>query len=178
MLAIKDGVLIHNRTEEHFVQQMLSRQSEPPGSRTTDRQAPVALIIDDDFETRRRAKQILDAAGYRVEQANCGEHALLMARELVPEVILLDLALPRMSGMEVLRELKSSRWADQPTAVVIVSFYAMLMQLRDLVLADAYVQKPFAAEDLLAQVATARCRMALGALRLEQSTTFAGFATA
>jgi CheY-like chemotaxis protein len=68
-----------------------------------------------------------------------------------------------MSGIEVLRELKSSRWADQPTAVVVVSFYAMLMQLPDLYLADAYVQKPFAPEELLAQVAAAGCRM-LGAL--------------
>jgi CheY-like chemotaxis protein len=77
----------------------------------------------------------------------------------VPEVILLDLALPRMSGLEVLRELKSTCWANQPTAVVVVSFYAMLMQLPDLRLADAHVQKPFAATDLLAQVATARRRM-------------------
>jgi CheY-like chemotaxis protein len=170
--------LIHDRTEEQFVQQMLSRQGESPGSQTTDHQAPVALIVDDDSETRQRAKEILHAAGYRVELASCGEHALLLARELVPEVILLDLAVPRMSGLEVLRELKSSRWADQPTAVVVVSFYAMLMQLRDLVLADAYVQKPFAPEDLLAQVATARCRMALGASWLDRSTTFAGLATA
>jgi CheY-like chemotaxis protein len=168
---------IDDRTEGQLVQQMLSRQGEPPESLMTDRESPVALIVDDDFDTRQRVKQILQDAGYRAEQANCGEHALLLARELVPEVILLDLALPRMSGIDVLREVKSRQWADQPTAVVVVSFYAMLLHAPDLHLADAYVRKPFAPEDLLAQVATARCRM-LGALWIERSTVLAGLATA
>jgi len=91
-----------------------------------------------------------------VRQARDGEGGL--AREHVPDVILLDLALPRMSGLDVLRELKSPRWEDQPTAVVVVSFFAMLLRLPDLWLADGVVQKPFAAADLLAQVGVARAR--------------------
>jgi DNA-binding response OmpR family regulator len=83
-----------------------------------------------------------------------------MAREHVPEVILLDLALPRMSGLEVLRTLKS--WTDQPTRVVVVSAFAMLLHLPDLRLADAAVQKPFAAHDLVAQVNRAARRQAAG----------------
>jgi DNA-binding response OmpR family regulator len=50
-------------------------------------------------------------------------------------------------------------WADQPTAIVLVSFYAMLMRVPDLHLADAYVRKPFAAAELLAQVTVARNRI-------------------
>jgi DNA-binding response OmpR family regulator len=79
----------------------------------------------------------------------------------VPEVILLDLALPRMSGLDVLRELKSPRWDDQPTTVVVVSFYAML-QVPELHLADAIVQKPFGTAELVAQVALARVRSCSG----------------
>ena len=115
----------------------------------------VALIIDDDADTRRTIVNILRVAGWRVLEARNGEQGLLMAREHVPDVILLDLALPKMSGLEVLRELKSPRWDDQPTPVVVVSFFASLMRLPDLRQADGVVTKPFGAVDLLRQTCAA-----------------------
>jgi DNA-binding response OmpR family regulator len=120
-----------------------------------ERDRPVALVIDDDADTRERIADALRAQGWLLRQARDAERGLLMAREHVPEVILLDLALPRMSGLDVLREVKSARWLDQPTRIVVVSFFAMLLRLPDLRLADAVVQKPFATADLLAQVAVA-----------------------
>jgi DNA-binding response OmpR family regulator len=116
-----------------------------------DADRPVALVVDDDPDTRRHIASVLERDGWSVRQARDGEQALLMAREHVPEIILLDLALPRMSGLEVLRTLKS--WTDQPTrVVVVVRAYALLMRLPDLRLADSAVQKPFGAEELVAQV--------------------------
>lgn len=111
---------------------------------------PVALVVEDDPDTRARIARLLSSDGWRVVQASTGEQALLMAREHVPEVILLDLALPKLSGLEVLTRIK--QWADQPTRVVVVSSFAMLMRLPHLQLADATVQKPFAAHELLEQV--------------------------
>jgi DNA-binding response OmpR family regulator len=111
---------------------------------------PVALIVDDDPDTRERMALLLEHDGWSVRQARDGERALLLAREHVPEVIVLDLALPTLSGLDVLRILKS--WTDQPTRVVVVSAFAMLMALPDLRLADSTVQKPFSAGELLAQV--------------------------
>ena len=111
---------------------------------------PVVLIVDDDPDIRRRIAVLMDSAGWSVREARDGETALLLAREHVPELILLDLALPRMSGIEVLRTLKS--WNDQRTRVVVVSTYATFLHLPDLQLADGAVQKPFGANDLLAQV--------------------------
>jgi CheY-like chemotaxis protein len=122
---------------------------EPESERT------VALIIDDDADTRRTIANTLRVAGWWVLEARNGEQGLLMAREHVPDVILLDLALPKMSGLEVLRELKSSRWDDQPTPVVVVSFFASLMRLPDLRQADGVVAKPFSAVDLLRQTCAA-----------------------
>jgi CheY-like chemotaxis protein len=111
---------------------------------------PVALVVEDDPDTRRRIKMLLQVDGWSVREARNGEQALLLAREHVPEVILLDIALPTISGLEVLRTLKG--WTDQRTRVIVVSAYAMLMQLTDLRLADAAVQKPFSPNELLTQV--------------------------
>ena len=127
----------------------------PSGPVFDERDRPVALVIEDDPVTRERIAHALRAEGWLVRQARDGEKGLLLAREHVPEVILLDLALPRMSGLDVLRELKGARWLDQPTRIVVVSFFTMLLRLPDLRLADAVVQKPFATADMLAQVAVA-----------------------
>ena len=119
---------------------------------------PVALVIEDDPDARALITEILRRAGWSVRHARSGEVGLALAREHVPEVIVLDLALPKMSGLDVLRELKSAGWADQPTHVLVVSYFAMRLALPDLRLADGVVQKPFEATDLLAQLARARAR--------------------
>jgi DNA-binding response OmpR family regulator len=138
---------------------VLTMIPEPPvDSLLVEADRPVALIVDDDPSTRALIAEILRKAGWTVRQARDGEQALLMAREYVPELILLDIALPRISGLEVLREMKGPSWADQPTTVVVVSFYAGLMQLADLRLAEGVVQKPFAAVDLLREVVMVRSR--------------------
>jgi CheY-like chemotaxis protein len=96
----------------------------PAAPLVTEADRPVALLVEDDPATRALIAEMLRGEGWSVRQARDGEQGLALAREHVPEVILLDLALPRTSGLEVLRELKSPRWADQPTAVVVVSFFA------------------------------------------------------
>jgi len=136
----------------------MQRPIEPPAPPVTESDRKVALVVEDDPDTRLRIRAILRAEGWRVYQAADAERGLILARECVPDVILLDLALPRMSGLEMLRELKSTRWADQPTPVVVVSAFAMLLRLPDLSLADATVQKPFASGDLLEQLARAGAR--------------------
>jgi two-component system, cell cycle response regulator DivK len=127
-----------------------------PATQVDEGDRNVALVIEDDPDTRRWISLILRARGWRVFQAPDAERGLILAREHVPDVILLDLALPRMSGLEALREMKGERWADQPTPIVVVSAFAMLMRLPDLRLADATVQKPFALRDLLEAVDHAR----------------------
>jgi DNA-binding response OmpR family regulator len=131
-----------------------------PTTRLAESDRSVALVIEDDPDTRGRLADILAGAGWSVRQAWNGELGLCLAREHVPEVILLDLALPGMSGIEVLRELKSRRWTDQPTRVVVVSAYAALVRFGDRGLADGVVRKPFARHELLAQLARATGRTA------------------
>jgi DNA-binding response OmpR family regulator len=111
---------------------------------------PVALVVEDDPDTRELMSYTLERGGWSVRQARDGEQALMLAREHVPQVIVLDLALPRLSGLGVLRALKS--WKDQPTVVVVVSAFGSCTYLPVLVQADATIKKPFRPSALLKQV--------------------------
>ena len=68
---------------------------------------PLILIAEDDADNREGYAEYLTFLGYRVAQAANGEDALVWARQLRPDVLLLDLALPGVDGWEVARQLKS-----------------------------------------------------------------------
>ncbi|MDQ3809653.1 MAG: response regulator [Chloroflexota bacterium] len=137
---------------------LTTRGGLPPQTAIDEHDRPLAVVIDDDTDVRTRISRTLRQAGWRAVEARNGEHGLLMVREHVPDVVLVDLALPTMSGLDVLRELKSACWADQPTPVVVVSWYASLVRLPYLRLADGLVAKPFEAGELIEQVWLARAR--------------------
>jgi CheY-like chemotaxis protein len=138
----KERLMTHTQTA--------ARSTSPATLRLVEADRPVVLVVDDDPDTRRRIAALMQCAGWSVRQARDGETALVLAREHVPELILLDLGLPRMSGLEVLRTLKS--WTDQRTRVLVVSAYASFLHLPDLQLADGAIQKPFFSEAVLRQV--------------------------
>ena len=69
--------------------------------------APLILIAEDDVDNREGYAEYLSFLGYRVAQAANGEDALVWARQLRPDVLLLDLALPGVDGWEVARQLKT-----------------------------------------------------------------------
>ena len=83
-------------------------------------EAPSILVIEDDRFLRRACEVSLQQRGFLVKSATDGEVGLRMARESIPDLILLDLLMPRVSGIEVLEQLR----ADPATAgipVVILS---------------------------------------------------------
>jgi DNA-binding response OmpR family regulator len=112
---------------------------------------PVVLIIDDDAWIRSMMSEMLAAEGYAVAQADDGSAGLDLADRLQPAAILLDLALPGRSGLDVLHQLKN-RHSTQDIPVLIVSAYALLMLGKDVHRADGVIQKPFDLVDLLARV--------------------------
>ena len=111
-----------------------------------------ALIVEDDPWSRSLLAELLTEERYAVLQANSGEEALRIAGEQTPDVILLDLALPTKSGLEVLRELKATT-ATRDIPVVVVSAYSMRVDESDADHAEALVQKPFDVASLLTTVA-------------------------
>ncbi len=77
------------------------------GGPTMARTSATILIIDDDTSVRKVAKMRLEREGYRVVSAADGDEGLQLAQTEHPQLILLDILMPRMDGREVLRRLKS-----------------------------------------------------------------------
>jgi len=108
------------------------------------------LIVDDAPQIRRVLKTVLAARGYEVWTAASGEEALEEFRRGLPELVILDLALPGMGGVEVCRELRRS----SPVPIIVLSVRnaeADKVQALDAG-ADDYLTKPFGAEELLARI--------------------------
>ena len=109
------------------------------------------LVVEDDPMLRSALTDALEGAGYAVLVGWDGEDGVRLARERAPDVILLDLALPGKSGLDVLEELKS-RPATRAIPVIVASSYTYLLHASDVPTAAAVFQKPFDMADLLAQM--------------------------
>ncbi len=115
--------------------------------------AETSLIVDDDAPSRDLLEGILEGADYKLEQADRGAEALIRAARTPPDLILLDLMMPGMSGFEVCRRLKE----DPATASVPVIVVTGLGQVtnKEAALAsgaDDFVRKPIDRDDLLTRV--------------------------
>jgi two-component system, OmpR family, KDP operon response regulator KdpE len=108
------------------------------------------LVVDDEEQIRRALTSILKSRGYVLDLAATGQQALLHAIDNPPDLVVLDLALPDMSGIEVCRELRS--WMATPILILSVrSNEADKIQALDEG-ADDYLTKPFSAGELLARI--------------------------
>ncbi len=120
---------------------------------TQNADRPVVLVIDDEVGIQKLLRLPLIDSGYRVEEALTGQQGLVSLASRAPELVLLDLGLPDMDGLEVLKELRG--WSRVP--VIILSARG---QDRDKVAgldlgADDYLTKPFSVQELLARVRVA-----------------------
>jgi CheY-like chemotaxis protein len=75
---------------------------------SSSRFAPLVLIAEDDRDTREIYRACLDLSGFRTAEAHNGRQALTKATDLVPDIIVTDLALPGLDGFELCRELRQN----------------------------------------------------------------------
>ncbi len=114
---------------------------------------PLILVVDDYEDAREMYVEFLQASGFRVAEARDGTQSLQKAQELLPDVVLMDLALPDMDGWEVTRRLKlDPRTRNIP--VVALSGYdgAVPVTAPRQVYWDAFLTKPCVPEALLAEL--------------------------
>ncbi|HQU67572.1 MAG TPA: phosphate regulon transcriptional regulator PhoB [Albidovulum sp.] len=117
--------------------------------------APSVLVVEDEPAQREVLAYNLAAEGFRVQQADNGEEALLIVAEGAPDLIVLDWMLPSVSGIEVCRRLKSR--ADTKNVPIIM--LSARSEETDLVRgletgADDYIVKPYSVAELMARVRT------------------------
>jgi CheY-like chemotaxis protein len=79
------------------------------------------LVVDDSSFLRRASERALTRAGYQVVTAADGEQALQVAREQIPNLILLDMMLPKLSGVDVLRALKQDAATKDIPVIVLTA---------------------------------------------------------
>jgi DNA-binding response OmpR family regulator len=121
------------------------------------------LVIEDDPWTRTITTALLAGEGFAVVEAKNGEEGLVLAHAHAPDAVLLDLALPTKSGLDVLRELKGSPRTDQ-IPVIVVSAYGSLMSPSDARQTVGVILKPFDYDDLVGQVGRATGSVTVAAL--------------
>ena len=115
------------------------------------------LVVDDDVKTVQLVKLYLDRDGYRVLTAYDGIEALRLAREGHPDLIVLDLMLPGIDGLEICRTLRNE--SDVPI-IMLTARVTDQDKLAGLDLgADDYVTKPFSPRELAARVRTVLRRL-------------------
>jgi DNA-binding response OmpR family regulator len=116
-----------------------------------DAAGPVVLLVDDDAAIRRAVGAGLELEGFRVVRASGGRAALVAAETVAPAVILLDLAMPDLDGLEVLRRLRAG--GDDVPVCVLSARDEVDDRVRGLQAgADDYVVKPFAIEEVTARL--------------------------
>ncbi|MBS7007714.1 response regulator [Anaerostipes sp.] len=119
---------------------------------------PLILVVEDDKAVKNLITTTLDIEGYRYHTAGRGQEALVEAVSQKPDILLLDLGLPDMDGMEIIKKVRS--WSKMP--IIVVSARSDDEDKIDALNAgaDDYLTKPFNVEELLA-----RLRVSLRRLR-------------
>jgi two-component system KDP operon response regulator KdpE len=111
------------------------------------------LVIDDEPQIRRFLKVALSAHGFEMEEASSGQEGLNQAVMHKPDLIILDMGLPDMDGMEVLKRLRE--WSQVPVIVLSVKEQeSTKIEMLDAG-AEDYVTKPFGMGELLARIRVA-----------------------
>lgn len=117
-------------------------------------QGPLILIVDDEIQIRRFLRISLEANGYRVDETALGTDAISKTAQSHPDLVILDMELPDMYGLDVLKRLRE--WTHIPVIILSVrdddSDKVSALDAG----ADDYLTKPFSVDELLARIRTAQ----------------------
>ena len=116
------------------------------------------LVVDDDIALGQTVARLLTAEGYTVEIAIDGESALRSVSRCRPDVILLDVLMPKMNGRQVLETLRADEVTQDIPVLVMTGIAGIEINRSVVVAADDIVEKPFDVDVLLNKLALALYR--------------------
>jgi Response regulator containing a CheY-like receiver domain and an HD-GYP domain len=108
------------------------------------------LVVEDNDKNRKLVRDVLTAKGYRIVEAETGEDGVRLAREQSPALVLMDIQLPGINGIEALRQLRAAP-ATAGIPVIAVTASAMTQDRQKILAAgfDAYQSKPISIRPFL-----------------------------
>lgn len=111
---------------------------------------PTILVVDDNDDSLRIIQMVLESNGFAVRLAKSGKEALESIKQEVPQLVLLDVMMPEMSGLEVLEKVRASAQTSRVPVILLTA----KAQDEDVISgyqvgADYYITKPFTAKQLL-----------------------------
>ncbi|HLJ84508.1 MAG TPA: response regulator [Candidatus Eremiobacteraceae bacterium] len=108
------------------------------------------LLVDDEPVLRSVVRQFLEFSGYEVAEAADGRHALALARERPPEIVLTDLLMPNIDGLDFCRALRSDAATRDVPVIFVTARNADALQRAEMArLGNGFIMKPFEPDDLL-----------------------------
>jgi len=112
--------------------------------------SPVILIVEDNEKNMKLVRDVLQAKGYTTLEAVTGEDGVRLAKEHLPKLVLMDIQLPGINGIEALRQLRADP-ATAPIPVIAVTASVMASDRRNITDAgfDGYVGKPLNLKEFL-----------------------------
>ncbi len=111
------------------------------------------LVIDDEVQIRRFLRISLAGGGYHAHEAETGEAGILKAAQVRPDIIILDMGLPDMDGLDVLRRIRE--WTQTPIIILSVRDNDQDKVTALDAGADDYLTKPFSTDELMARIRVA-----------------------
>jgi chemosensory pili system protein ChpA (sensor histidine kinase/response regulator) len=115
--------------------------------------APLAMVVDDSITMRRVSQRLLERRGLRVVTANDGVHALEKIEDEIPDIVLLDIEMPRMDGYELAKNLRNNPDTRKVPIIMITSRSGEKHRARAIELGvNDYLGKPYQEQEMLESV--------------------------
>ncbi len=162
--CIEPGDAVYSETVEHILTFIASKQSGAEVADTINAEVPVSvppkvsdqqkiLVVEDSQTTRKVIKMTLQANGYKVVEARDGVEALTKINDEQPDLILLDVMLPKLDGYSILTILKQNNAVKKVPVIMLTSKDGLKDRIRGrFSSASAYLTKPFKPELLLKKI--------------------------
>jgi len=118
----------------------------------TKREGKRVLLVDDDTEIVESMRTVLESRGYQILVARDGNQGLMMAEKDEPDLVVLDMMMPKRSGFLVLEKLRRSRPVPMKVIMITANEGSRHKAYAEMLGVDDYIRKPFAMDRLLASI--------------------------